>query len=92
MKKFGIIAAATLAAGLLTGSTLFAADTYQDYMKKPAPTDCFESREGYSNVAPTEIKPGTRQTESSGGETGSTAPSRWAIFLSTPTTSTKKRS
>ena len=60
MKKFGIIAAAaTLAAGLLTGSTLFAADTYLDYMKKPAPTDCFESREGYSNVAPTEITPGT---------------------------------
>ncbi|MBI2399826.1 MAG: hypothetical protein HYV23_02000, partial [Deltaproteobacteria bacterium] len=59
MKRLGIIAAAvSLAAGLLAAGPLYAADTYKDYMKKEAPTDCFESREGYSNVAPAEIKPG----------------------------------
>jgi uncharacterized CHY-type Zn-finger protein len=59
MKRLGTIAAAlSLAAGLLTAGTVYAADTYKDYMKKEAPTDCFESREGYSNVAPTEVKPG----------------------------------
>ena len=71
MKRLGIIAAALwLAAGLLAAGPLYAADTYKDYMKKEAPTDCFESRDGYSNVTPGEVKPGVPNVKCSNKTSG----------------------
>lgn len=71
MKRLGIIAAAAiLAAGLLAAGPLYAADTYKDYMKKEAPTDCFESRDGYSNVTPGEVKPGVPNVKCSNKTSG----------------------
>ena len=61
MRKTSLVAtAALLAIGIFVAAPTHSADTYIENLKnKPEPTDCFESRDGYSNVTRTETSPGS---------------------------------
>src|SRR3972149_10668261 len=55
-----VATAALLAIGIFVAAPTHSADTYIENLKnKPEPTDCFESRDGYSNVTRTETAPGS---------------------------------
>lgn len=58
MRKTSLAASfAFLALGIFAAAPTHSADTYIDNLKgKPEPTECFESREGYSNVTRTETE------------------------------------
>src|SRR3972149_8135465 len=100
MRKPSLVAtAALLAIGIFVAAPTHSADTYIENLKnKPEPTDCFESRDGYSNVTRTETAPGSPNVKCS-NKTGGVlwwgdafeAPSQRARFLWKATTTTKRR-
>ncbi|MBZ0220944.1 MAG: hypothetical protein K8I01_11005 [Candidatus Methylomirabilis sp.] len=59
MRKTALALVASFTAVLFLAPPLHSEDTYIHNLKnKQEPTDCFESRDGYSNVTRTEVSPG----------------------------------